>query len=109
MKIINRYLLSTITAIIVLACDSSSDVARCQTGNCNNYQTQEQAQAAFDADKTCLKNLDADGDGTACEELINGGGTNCPTTSNCGCSNKKKDQCASSCCKWVTGTGCVCK
>jgi len=110
MKIINLYLLPTIVATTLLACDSLSDVAKCPTGNCNDYQTQAQAQAAFDADKTCLKNLDVDGDGTACEELFNGGGgSNCPTTSNCGCSNKKKDQCSSSCCKWVTGRGCVCK
>lgn len=34
---------------------------------------------------------------------------NCPTTSQCGCSGKNQPVCASDCCKWVTGTGCVCK
>ena len=40
-----------------------------------------------------------------------GGGTGCPTTSQCGCSGKNKSDCdaAYNCCKWVVGTGCVCR
>jgi hypothetical protein len=34
---------------------------------------------------------------------------NCPTTSNCGCSNEKKADCiVNSCCQWIVGTGCKC-
>lgn len=39
----------------------------------------------------------------------NGGGNGCPTTANCGCSNIKKADCPSSCCKWIVGTGCKCR
>lgn len=112
---------------LLAACGSSS--SPCPTGNCNNYSTQEKAQIAFDADKNCLSNLDPDHNGKACEQLpsastgtTTGTGTtsgtgattgtgstsNCPSTSNCGCSNKTKSSCSGPCCKWVTGTGCVC-
>jgi hypothetical protein len=36
-------------------------------------------------------------------------GSGCPTTANCGCSNKAKAVCDSSCCKWVVGDGCRCR
>jgi hypothetical protein len=37
---------------------------------CADFATQEDAQAAFDADPAALAGLDADGDGVVCEELI---------------------------------------
>lgn len=33
----------------------------------------------------------------------------CPTTANCGCSNKSKAVCPTDpCCQWIVGTGCKC-
>src|SRR5918994_6903439 len=40
---------------------------------CADFQTQEEAQAAFDADPEGLTDLDADGNGIACEELLDPG------------------------------------
>jgi len=40
------------------------------TATCADYATQEDAQAAFDADPQGLAALDPDGNGIACEELI---------------------------------------
>jgi len=105
--------------MLMLACGSPPDTTPCPTGNCANYKTQEQAQAAFDADKSCLDELDDDHDGKACEHLPSAGtgtnpstgtntGSNCPSTANCGCSGKNKSSCGGPCCKWVVGTGCVC-
>lgn len=95
-----------------------TDKAGCPQANCDDYATQVEAQEAYNADPDCRDDLDNDNDGVACEHLPaggngsggnNGGGSGCPTTSNCGCSNKKKSQCDSDCCKWVTGSGCKCK
>lgn len=109
MKKIHLYLLQFAIAIAACSGDSSLE-AKCPEANCNNYKTHAEAQAAFDADEDCLKILDDDDDGIACEHLIDhGGSTGCPTTSNCGCSNKSKSVCESACCKWVVGTGCVCR
>jgi hypothetical protein len=95
--------------LIVLACSSSS-YNGCPDTSCDDYITQPEAQAAFDADRECLGELDNDNDGIACEHLpAVGGGTGCPTIGNCGCSNKNKDQCASACCQWIVGTGCKCR
>jgi hypothetical protein len=88
----------------------SDDSAHCPTATCDEYLSQSAAQAAFDADKTCMKDLDDDHDGIACEHLSGGGGgTTCPTTGNCGCSGKNKAECGGDCCKWIVGTGCKCK
>jgi Excalibur calcium-binding domain len=89
-------------------CNSNSEPG-CPKADCANYKTQQQAQTAFDADPKCKSELDSDKDGIACEHLpSSGGGLGCPTTGNCGCSNKTQNQCASACCKWVVGTGCRC-
>ncbi|WP_254161230.1 hypothetical protein [Chryseosolibacter histidini] len=92
-------------------CGKDSDAGACPDAKCANYSTQAAAQAAYNADPECMDALDNDNDKIACEELSAGGsgGTNCPTTSNCGCSGKNKDQCGGACCKWVVGTGCRCK
>ena len=99
-------------SLLIIGC-GGNDKSPCPTKTCSDYQTQQQAQAAFDADKACLGELDNDNDGIACEQLSGGTGTgsgsSCPTTSSCGCSNKTKDQCSGPCCKWTVGSGCGCK
>ncbi len=45
------------------------DAAQAVSVTCENFATQEDAQAAFDADPAGLASLDADGNGFACEEL----------------------------------------
>lgn len=41
-----------------------------ETQTCDDFATQEEAQAAFDADPEGLTDLDPDGNGVACEELL---------------------------------------
>lgn len=92
-----------------LSCGQESNETVCPDVSCAAYTTQGEAQAAFDSDPSCLKALDGDEDGIACEELPNPGTGGCPTTSNCGCSNKNKAACGGDCCAWIVGTGCRCK
>ncbi len=93
------------TSIEDLDTDSSTN---CRDTNCANYTSQAAAQAAFEADPKCRNDLDRDNDGIACEEPGNSVRT-CATTSNCGCSNKRKAECENDpCCKWVVGSGCEC-
>jgi hypothetical protein len=99
-------------ALLLFAhCSSSSDSTPCPSKTCDDYTTQAEAQAAFTSDPECLGELDDDSDGQACEHLSGGSnpGTNCPTTSSCGCSGKNKDACGGPCCKWTTGQGCGCR
>lgn len=93
---------------LLLRCGGNSTTP-CPVVSCADYATQQAAQAAYDADPRCLDGLDNDNDGIACEHLPSSGSSNCPTTANCGCSGKNKANCASACCKWVTGQGCKCK
>ncbi|GAA4278582.1 excalibur calcium-binding domain-containing protein [Aquimarina mytili] len=80
----------------------------CRDTNCANYTSEAAAQAAFDADPECRNDLDRDNDGIACEEPGNSV-KNCASTSNCGCSNKRKAECENDpCCRWVVGEGCKC-
>lgn len=107
-KVIAYILFGAITCL--QACGGGDDPKGCPDAKCANYTTQEQAQAAYDADPLCMDELDNDNDKVACEELPSAGlGTGCATTSNCGCSGKNKDQCGGACCKWVVGSGCNCK
>lgn len=109
---------------VVVSCKkhtAQSVVGDCIDKNCADYTSRYDAQADYDANPACRNDLDHDGDGIACEEPGNGvSGTystpsnnntssGCPTTSNCGCSGKSKANCASSCCQWIVGTGCVCQ
>lgn len=120
------YILLFVGSILMMqSCSDNDDNGsrQCPDATCNNYSTQTQAQTAFDADPACMQALDDDKDGIACEHLTNNGvstggsgtggtgsgGSNCPTTANCGCSNKNKDQCGGSCCQWIVGTGCRCR
>ncbi|MBL3657384.1 hypothetical protein [Fulvivirga sediminis] len=101
--------LHLITLLAILGSCSTETSPICPYSNCDNYTTQEQAQAAFDANPECLKNLDADNDRKACEHLRSeGGSTSCPDTANCGCSGKTKSECGGPCCQWIVGTGCKC-
>lgn len=93
----------------LVSCGQEPNETVCPDATCAEYASQAEAQAAFDADPSCMKTLDGDNDGIACEDLSNPDTGNCPTTSNCGCSNKKKAACGGDCCKWIVGTGCRCK
>ncbi|MGO4773662.1 excalibur calcium-binding domain-containing protein [Flavobacterium sp. W22_SRS_FK3] len=67
--------ITTISSII--SCSESSDSSdktsnsnsNCPTKTCGDFTSQSQAQATFNRDRSCYKNLDADGDGIACESL----------------------------------------
>lgn len=58
----------------VISCSESSDTSdspnsNCPTKTCGDFSSQAAAQSAYNSNKTCYKNLDSDGDGTACENL----------------------------------------
>jgi len=70
--------LITMTGIIFSCSDSgdsteissgSNSGSNCPTKTCGDFATRAQAQAAYNSNKSCYKNLDADGDGIACENL----------------------------------------
>ncbi|KIO53400.1 excalibur calcium-binding domain-containing protein [Flavobacterium hibernum] len=48
---------------------SSGSNSNCPTKTCDDFKTQAQAQATYNSNKTCYKNLDRDGNGKACESL----------------------------------------
>jgi len=50
----------------VSASDSNSN---CPTKTCGDFKSQAEAQKTYESNKSCYKNLDADGDGKACESL----------------------------------------
>lgn len=108
--------------LICIAFAACEHNAPCIDRNCDDYSYQESAQRDLNADPECRQDLDHDADGIACEHLpsetppsstgsngSNAGGNGCPTTANCGCSNKNKPECPSECCTWVVGEGCKCK
>lgn len=47
----------------------SNSNSNCPTKTCADFATQAQAQATYNSNKSCYKNLDSDGDGKACESL----------------------------------------
>lgn len=47
----------------------NSSNSNCPTKTCPDFATQPQAQATFESNKSCYKNLDGDGNGLACESL----------------------------------------
>lgn len=112
MKLLITLLIGSLFLFISCRKDLTTTSATCTDTNCIDYTSQSAAQAAYVADPKCRADLDADKDGTACEEPGNSvrSSTGCPTTSNCGCSGKNKSPCESDpCCKWVVGTGCKCR
>jgi hypothetical protein len=66
-RLVNRALASLVLALFALV--SVTGLARAQEENCSAYETQEEAQAVFDADPSDPNGLDADGNGIACEDL----------------------------------------
>lgn len=70
--------LLTLAGIIISCSDSgdsgeitsgSNSESNCPTKTCGDFATRAQAQAAYNSNKKCYKNLDADGDGIVCESL----------------------------------------
>lgn len=47
----------------------SGSSSNCPTKTCADFTTQAQAQATYDSNRICYKNLDRDGNGKACESL----------------------------------------
>ncbi|MEZ4776960.1 MAG: hypothetical protein R3D00_27545 [Bacteroidia bacterium] len=104
--LISYFVLIVIGGIFFTSCGKE---AVCIDTNCANYTSQAAAQAAYEADPECRGDLDADKDGIACEEPGNSV-KNCGSTSNCGCSGYRKDECPTNpCCQWIVGDGCKCK
>lgn len=65
-------LLLSLLAIIAFAMscsDSTETKPDCPTKTCGDFKSRAEAQAAYDSNKSCYKNLDADGDGKVCESL----------------------------------------
>ncbi|WP_417939879.1 excalibur calcium-binding domain-containing protein [Flavobacterium sp. RS13.1] len=60
-------LLFSILAIFILVISCSESDSDCPTKTCGDFATHAEAQAAFNSNRSCYKNLDADGDGIACE------------------------------------------
>jgi hypothetical protein len=54
---------------LAISCSEQSNKTDCPSKNCSDFSTQAQAQSTYNSDKDCYKNLDADNDGTACENL----------------------------------------
>ncbi|TDP02274.1 excalibur calcium-binding domain-containing protein [Flavobacterium sp. 245] len=75
-KIISISISSLILTGIIISCSdsgetssNSSSSSNCPTKTCGDFATRAQAQAAYNSNKSCYKNLDSDGDGIACENL----------------------------------------
>jgi len=83
-KYTGAFLALTILGIIISCSESSDSVqensnpgsssnsgsgSNCPTKTCADFATQSQAQATYNSNKACYKNLDRDGNGKACESL----------------------------------------
>lgn len=63
-------LLAGLLSGLPISCsDSSSEKTDCPTKTCGDFKTQSAAQSAYNGNTSCYKNLDADEDGIACENL----------------------------------------
>lgn len=47
----------------------SGSNSNCPTKTCGDFSSRAAAQATYDSNKSCYKNLDSDSDGIACENL----------------------------------------
>ncbi|WP_243396805.1 excalibur calcium-binding domain-containing protein [Flavobacterium pectinovorum] len=65
---------------LIISCSESSDSgettsnaggsgSNCPTKTCGDFSSRAAAQATYDSNKSCYKNLDSDSDGIACENL----------------------------------------
>lgn len=61
-------LTALITCFIFTACEKEEPYV-CPTKTCFDFETWEEAQAAYEADSTCYAGLDANKNGEACEIL----------------------------------------
>jgi hypothetical protein len=61
--------LLAIIAFVISCSDSGDTKSDCPTKTCGDFTSQAQAQATYNSNRTCYKNLDSDGDGKACETL----------------------------------------
>lgn len=67
--------LSLVSIVSLLAILSFSPIALAQDDfNCDDFATQQEAQAVYDQDPSDPNGLDADDDGQACEDSTGGGG-----------------------------------
>lgn len=63
-------ILAFISFTSIISCSDSGDTkSDCPTKTCGDFSSQAQAQATYDSNRSCYKNLDSDGDGKACESL----------------------------------------
>ncbi|RUT71338.1 hypothetical protein D0817_05535 [Flavobacterium cupreum] len=65
-------LLAALLLALPISCSdssSSSEPTTCPTKTCGDFSSQSAAQSTYNSNKSCYKNLDADGDGIACENL----------------------------------------
>lgn len=60
-----------VAGLLLLIFSCSSDDGGCREQRCSDFMSQTEAQQAFEADRQCNENLDADNDGIACENLAN--------------------------------------
>lgn len=67
-KMMNPYRL-ILPMLICLAC-SESDGGNCFDTDCTDYGSQAEAQTDYSANPGCHRDLDADRDGLACEDLF---------------------------------------
>ncbi len=63
-------ILISLSLVSIISCSDTSD-DDCPTRTCSDFSSQAEAQSTFDADISCYRNLDADNDGIACENLSN--------------------------------------
>jgi len=68
-------LLVSLALSSIISCSESSDSgdsgsgSTCPTKTCGDFSSQAAAQATYNSNKNCYKNLDSDSDGIACENL----------------------------------------
>jgi hypothetical protein len=72
-KIATKAFIAVLLVGLIISCSETSEtqsaVADCPTKTCGDFSSQAQAQSTYNSNKKCYKNLDADGDGIACENL----------------------------------------
>lgn len=72
-KTVTRVFIAILPVGLIISCSETSETkspaADCPTKTCGDFSSQAQAQSAYVSDKKCYKNLDADSDGIACENL----------------------------------------
>lgn len=71
--VVSTLLAAGVTAVLCLPASASLPaLAAARDLNCSDFSTQQEAQAAYDKDKSDPNHLDRDKDGIACESLPSG-------------------------------------